>query len=185
MYPHLFEGETEIRTPTYPSPTNQSSSARHQFVYERLPALKERVGGGWRRKLRECQEKGGRVEVSASAAQKTFGRHCHGNAIPVGMGSLCTTRVVAHSPLSQVVLHLYLLMTRLVQWRLELWKQGGTCSPERNLTSMLANALVVLSSTAEDGEIEVGRRVHRDEAEGVLESVTCQRLVKIASDISP
>nr|CAD7460625.1 unnamed protein product [Timema tahoe] len=31
----------------------------------------------------------------------------------------------------------------------------------------------------------VGRRVHRDEAEGVLESVTCQRLVKIASDISP
>nr|CAD7407471.1 unnamed protein product [Timema poppensis] len=63
---------------------------------------------------------------------------------------------------------------------------------ERTLQILILRAVFILSprlSTWGGGggvtEDLVGRRVHRDEAEGVLESVTCQRLVKIASDINP
>nr|CAD7439857.1 unnamed protein product [Timema bartmani] len=42
--------------------------ARHRFVYERLLALKERVGGGWRRKLRECEGVGSNDQIGTVGA---------------------------------------------------------------------------------------------------------------------
>nr|CAD7573617.1 unnamed protein product [Timema californicum] len=201
--------------------TSRRDSARHRFVYERLPALTERVeeggeescgnvrrrGCGSGRSERVCCSENFRAALPWQRDPCRDGKFVYypsgGTFAPFPVPDLRMRGAWAAYTVSPHVMCMYTNYANESEMKFEF--RGRVPAFAR---MVVLNSISCLTTVAQneghqpqckpyigvrDSNIprvlritsQVGRRVHRDEAEGVLESVTCQRLVKIASDISP